>query len=104
MQILDSLRRRFARVHNRYLFFSFLILFIAMFLLAVFIRYQFRDILLTETHERGQEFERNLRATFTPLLVTYNYATIYSYLDSLLEQQGILYLAVYDMELTLAAW
>jgi len=83
MQILDSLRRRFARVHNRYLFFSFVILFMAMFLLAVFISYQFRDILLTETHERGEEFERNLRATFTPLLVTYNYASIYSYLETM---------------------
>jgi len=103
MQILDSLRRRFARVHNRYLFFSFVILFMAMFLLAVFISYQFRDILLTETQERGEEFGRNLRATFTPLLVTYNYASIYSYLETMVEQQDILYLAVYDKELTLAA-
>lgn len=91
------------RVHERFLLYSFLILLAMMAGLAIFNSYQFKDILLTETYDRAREFENNLRGTFTSLLVTYNYSTIYTNVNNISAQQNIIYIAIYDKELKLAA-
>jgi two-component system cell cycle sensor histidine kinase/response regulator CckA len=96
-------RKKIVRVHERFRFYSFLLLLVIMTLLALFTRYQFNDILLTETYDRGREFEKNLQATFTPLLVTYNYTTIFNSVLSVASQQNVVYIAVYDKESNLAA-
>jgi PAS domain S-box-containing protein len=96
-------RKKIIRVHERFLFYSFVILLAIMTILALFTRYQFNDILLTETYDRGREFEKNLQATFSPLLVTYNYSTIYNTVNTTAAQQHVVYIAIYDKEMKLAA-
>lgn len=96
-------RKKIIRVHERFLLYSFVILLAIMTILALFTRYQFNDILLTETYDRGREFEKNLQATFSPLLVTYNYSTIYNAVNTMAAQQHVVYIAVYDKEMNLAA-
>ena len=98
-----SQRKKVIRVHERFLFYSFVILLAIMTILALFTRYQFNDILLTETYDRGREFEKNLQATFSPLLVTYNYSTIYNAVNTTSAQHHVVYIAVYDKEMNLAA-
>ena len=99
----DTPAEKIIRVHERFLFYSFVILLAIMTILALFTRYQFNDILLTETYDRGREFEKNLQATFSPLLVTYNYSTIYNAVNTMAAQQHVVYIAIYDKELNLAA-